>query len=332
MRPALVMLCLAFLSTGAQAREADGRLGLLLLPNDARPALVLAGQSFVVVAREQAELALKSISGTFDVRTRWIRLPSGLHEGVGRVPPGAPPGMYTLEGVSDGTKDRNFRSVFVYESFPETYRVAHLSNLRIGSETGRDTRIFQSTKAINEADVAIVLVTGDLTNAGTPKQYAQALDLLGDCLAPTLVSLGHAEQASGLAGDFLGPSTFALRFGWDGYLGYYSATLDDLDMEGRAGEMYRMRRSIRSARWSVGFTNDYGPDVRLRDQLILFLDDPLDVVITARHALTHEVRFSIPWGDTRGFAMPTSDRGGVQIYDVGPGGVHLSAGPGHNID
>ncbi len=329
MRRALATVCLAFLGTGAWAREADGRLGLLLLPNDARPALVLAGQSFTVVARTQAELALKSVSGTFDVGTRWVRLASGLYEGVGKVPPGALPGTYALKGVSGGADDVNFRSVFVYESFPETYRVAHLSNLRIGSKTGRDTGIFQSTKAINEAGVAIVLVTGDLTDAGTPKQYAQALDLLGDCLAPTFVSVGRAEQASGLAGDFLGPAAFAVRFGPDGYLGYYSATLEELDLEGRAGAMYRMRRSIRSARWSVGFTNDYGPNVRMREQLILFRDDPLDVVITARHAQMREVRFSIPWGDTRGFAMPTSDRGAVQIYDVGRGGVHLSAGPGH---
>ena len=329
MRRVLAAAGLVLLGTGAWAREADGRLGLLLLPNDARPALVQAGQSFTVVAREQAKLSLKSVSDSFAVGIRWVRLPNGLYEGVGRVPPGAPPGTYTLEGVSDGTEDRNFRSVFVYESFPETYRVAHLSNLRIGSETGRDTRIFQSTKAINAAGVAIVLVTGDLTDAGTPQQYAQALDLLGDCLAPTLVSVGRVEQASGLAGDFLGPPTFAVRFGPDGYLGYYSATIDELDLEGRAGEMYRMRRSIRSAYWSVGFTNYYGPEVPLRDQLVLFRDDPLDVVITARQSLRREVGFGIPWGDTRGFAMPTSERGAVQIYEVGRGGVHLSAGPGH---
>ncbi len=329
MRRVLAAAGLVLLGMGAWAREADGRLGLLLLPNDARPALVQVGQSFTVVAGEEAELALESVSDSFAVMTSWVRLPNGLYEGVGRVPPGAPRGAYTLKGVSDGTEDRNFRSVFVYESFPETYRVAHLSNLRIGSETGRDTRIFQSTKAINEASVSIVLVTGDLTNAGTAKQYAQALDLLGDCRAPTLVSVGRAEQVSGQAGDFLGPTTFAVRFGLDGYLGYYSATPDELDIEGRAGEMYRMRRSIRSARWSVGFANYYGPDGGLRDQLVLFRDDPLDVVITARYPLMREVRFDIPWGNTKGFAMPTSDQGAVQIYDVGPGGVHLSAGAGH---
>lgn len=333
MRPVFTAACVFLLSTAACAREADGSLGLVLIPNDARPALVLRGDSFSVLTRAEADLRLTSVSGSHSLRTDWARLPSGLYEGVSHVPAGVAAGPYTLEADSDGGGDQNFRSVFVYESFPESYRIAHLTNLRIGSETGRDTRIYQSTKEINEAGVSIVLVTGDLTSTGSREQFAQALDLLSDCRAPTLVCLGSVEMASGLSRDYLGPASFAHRFGLDGYLGHYTPELAGLDVRGRAGELHRMRRSIRDARWSVGFTNYYGPETSLRDRLVLFRDDPLDYVICAKRSGGHEARFGVPWGwrtsgRTTGFAMPVSARGAVQIFDVRPGGVQLFRGPG----
>lgn len=333
MRPVLAAACLFLLSTAACAREADGSLGLVLLPNDARPALVKSGNSFSVLARAEAELRLTSVSATHSLSTDWARLPSGLYEGVSQVPSEIAAGPYALEADSDGAEDRNSRSVFVYEAFPKSYRIAHITNLRIGPETGGDRRIYQSTKEINEADVSIVLVTGDLTSTGSGEQFARALDLLSDCRAPTLVCSGSVEMASGLSRDYLGPASFVVRFGLDGYLGHYVSELGGLDMRGRAGELHRARRSIRDARWSVSFTNYYGPESSLRDQLVLFRDDPLDYVICARRLGGDEARFSVPWehrtgGRTIGFAMPVSAPGAVQIFDVGPGGVQLVQGPG----
>lgn len=307
----------------ACSREQDGRLGLVLVPNNARPALVQMGDSFAVLARSTAELHLTSVTVSLSVKTTWLRLPNGLYKGLSELPPGIPAGTYALESVSKDTEDTNYRSVFVYEKFPETYRVAHLSNLRIGSKMGRDTGIYQSTKAINEAEATLVLVTGDLTSAGTPKQFAQALDMLSDCRAPTLVCPGPAEIASGLSLEYLGPTPFAVRFGLDGYLGYYAAEQGGWDPEGRSGELHRLRRSIRSARWSVGFTNRYDPDGSLRDHLVLFRDNPLDVLICALHSGAQTRQFDIPWGDARGFAMDGSTRGAVQFFEVSSGGVQL---------
>ncbi|MDK1021155.1 MAG: hypothetical protein QGD90_05920 [Candidatus Hydrogenedentes bacterium] len=328
MRHVFTAACACLLSMAACAREADGSLGLVLLPNDARPALVQSGGTFSVLTRAEAELRLTSVSATHSLSTAWARLPSGLYEGVSHVPAEIAAGTYTLEADSDGGEDRNSRSVFVYDVFPVSYRIAHLTNLRIGAETGRDTRIYQSTKAINEAGVSIVLVTGDLTSAGSREQFAQALDLLSDCRAPTLVSLGSAEIASALSRDYLGPATFTHRFGLDGYLGYYTSELGELDLRGRSGKLHRARRSIRDARWSVGFTNHYGPESCLRDQLVLFRDNPLDYVICAKRPGGDQAQFSVPWGRTSGFAMQATARGAVQIFDVGLGGLQLVQGPG----
>lgn len=319
----IFVFVVTLINAQAYAREQDGRLGLVLVPNNARPALVEMGDSFAVLARSKAEMHLTSVTVSLSIKTTWLRLPNGFYEGVSELPAGIPAGTYALESVSEGAKDTNHRSVFVYEKFPETYRVVHLANLRIGSDIGRDTGIYQSTKAINEAGAAIVLVTGDLTSAGTPKQFAQALDMLNDCRAPTLVCPGPVEIASGLSEEYLGPTPFALRFGPDGYLGYYTSEQGGWDPEGSSGRLHRLRRSIRSARWSVGFTNRYDPDGSLRDHLVLFRDNPLDVLICALHPGAQTSRFGIPWGDARGFAADGSTRGAVQFFDVSSGGVHL---------
>ncbi len=335
MRLVLAAACLFFLSAAACAREADGSLGLVLLPNDARPALVKGGGSFSVLTRAEAKLRLVSDLDTHSLSTSWVRLPDGLFEGVSVVPVEITAGPYTLEAVSDGGEDRNSRSVFVYGAFPESYRIAHLANLQIGLQTGRDAGVQRSVKAINEADVSIVFVTGDLTSTGSGAQFAQALDLLSNCRAPTFVCLGNVEAASGLSRDYMGPTPFVVRFGLDGYLGHYVSGPGEVDMRGRAGKLHRARRSIRDARWSVGFTNRYGLDSGFRDQLVLFRDDPLDYVICAGRSGGGEGLFSVPWGQrtggrTVGFAMPASARGAVQIFDVGPGpgGLQLVQGPG----
>ncbi len=86
MRHVFGAACVFLLSTAACAREADGSLGLVLLPNDARPALVQSGGTFSVLARAEAELRLTTVSGTLSLSTDWARLPSGLYEGVSQVP------------------------------------------------------------------------------------------------------------------------------------------------------------------------------------------------------------------------------------------------------
>ena len=313
-RSAIAVVFLLF-AAPAWPRDADGRLGLLVLPNDTRPALVLRGEAFVVVARARAKLTLISTSAAHPVSIIWAPVAGGLVRGTCNLPPDVPPGPLTLEAINDTTTDRNARSVFVYDAFPESYSFAHLSHLRIdsGSEASLDNALLD----LDGPGFSFVLVTGELTEDGTAGQIAQALSALADIRLPTFVCPGHAEMASGLAEDYFGPMPFTFRFGADGYLGHYLPQMDGPDISGRAGKLHRLRRSIRASRWSVGFLNAYGPEGATRDQLVLFRDDPLDYVISAEQASGPGFEFNIPWGKTVGFGSSGRTRT-VQAFELSP--------------
>ena len=319
----IFILLIVVVSSHAYPRDLDGRLGPILSPNNARPALVLKGGSFEVQARSRVELQLTSDAAPLPIETIWVRLPNGIFQGTSKLPPDVAPGTYALETNTKDFEDTNRRSVYVYEEFPETYRIAHLSNLRAGAESGRDENVLRSITAINVSKAAIVLITGDLTDGGTPEQFVRALDLLNECGAPTFVCPGPAEIVSERALEYLGPTPFAFRFGPDGYLGHFTAESSGWDPTGASGRLHRLRRLIRSARWSVGFTNRYDPHGNVRDHLVLFRDDPLDFLICALQAEGRTGEFEIPWGGAIGYAADGARRGAVQLFEVDSSGVAL---------
>lgn len=312
---------------GAWGREPDGRLGLLLVPNETRPALVVAGESFEVLARGQANLALQSSETSVPLSVSWELAGGGLFRGTCVVVPGIAPGRYSLKASDGSMEDTVSQSVFVYETFPKSYTVAIVSNPRIGVAGIAVERIRRSVMAVREAGAALVLIAGDFTAEGTAEQFAQGLNLTGEYGVPTFICSGNADRALGLAREFLGPMPFAFRFGPDGYLAHDLPPLDGLDLEGHAGDVHRLRRSIRAARWSVGFGGAYRLESEIRDQLVLFHDDPLDVWIAAAGG-DAQSRVTIPWGKTIGYGLPDAAAPGTVLFvEVGLGGVKLAPGP-----
>lgn len=309
---------IALTSALAHARDAEGRLDLILSPSNTQPAIVVRGGTFPVALREEAALRLESAAGSFALSAPMATIQRGLRTKEIALPENVPAGTYTLVGSAGDEADRNYRAVVVLDAAPETYRIAVWSNLRVSADPQRpDTDLYRVSAQINAGGAALVLVTGDLTASGTPEQFRLALDILNDCNAPTLVAPGGIDFASGGVERFLGTYPVAVPFGLDGIL-LCSAPRAASGVE--AGKLYLERRRIRPARWSIGAAPefDFGD---LRGQLTALVDDPLDAVLGAPAAVTEPSEVA-SWGDARVFTSPP-DRATLQWYTVTPQRVSI---------
>lgn len=310
-------MCLA--ATIADARDAQGRLGLVLAPNSTQPAIVVRGDAFEVTLREDAALRLESAAGYFPLSESETRVLRGSHVARVTLPAEVPAGTYTLAGTSATGQDRNYRSVVVLDAPLETYRIAVWSNLRVGADPQHpDTELYRGSAQINSGGAALVLVTGDLTAGGTPEQLRLALDILNDCNAPTLVAPGAIDFASGQAENFLGVYPAAVLFGFDGIL---IGSAPHVSLGAEAGRLHLERRRVRAARWSIGAVPEFDLG-RLREQLTVIVDDPLDAVLGVPAGAVAESGDPSPWGRADVFTVPP-DRAALQWYIVTPQRVSM---------
>lgn len=319
MRLLTLVAATCFLAVTAQARDADGRLDLVLSPNSAQPAIVVRGGTFNVVLREDSVLRLESAAGSFALTTPAAKTQRGFPVVEVTVPAEVPAGTYTLAGSKDDKTDRNYRSVVVLDEPLESYRIAVLSNLRVSADPERpDTDLYRTTGLMNGGGAALVLVTGDLTATGTPEQFRLALEILNDCHAPTLVAPGAMDFASGHVPEYLGAYPLAVPFGLDGVL-LCSAPRAASGVE--AGKLHLERRRIRASRWSIGAVPllDLG---LVRDQLTVLVDDPLDAAVGAPTGVVRETGEASPWGTTRLYAAP-QQRAALEWFLVNPQRVQI---------
>lgn len=295
----------------ASARDAEGQLRDLLVPNEGAPALVRPGATFRVLSKAQGRLSL--VNGrVWPVEAAWKRS-AGRYEAVGTVAQTVPPGRYALLLETDAETDLNACSVWVYDSFPETYAVAHVTDPRLGVGSGAFSQILDE---INAEQPALVLISGNLTQTGAPADFLQLLGELARCDRPTFLTPGDLDRR--LYETYFGPANYAVWFGQDAYLALDLADPDTADGLGAGdGELHRLRRAIKAARWATGFTARYVPTAAVRAQLALFVDDPLDFVLTGADDAEQETVL-IPWGATTGLATPPASAGHFRLIDVTP--------------
>jgi predicted phosphodiesterase len=326
MRITTVFLCAA-LPWIAQARDLDGSLGLIRTPNDGMPAIVLPGESFTAEVAAKADLFLRAGDAEFPVDSEWTEWPGDRFTATCSVPPHLPPGRYSLVARTGDIEDVNLRSVYVYKSFPDTYTVAHITDTRIGSKRHprSSEAIFAGiVDALNEAEPDLVLVTGNLTEEGSLEQFESFLSTLNELKAPTFVCAGSRDRQGRNYKAFFDKARYAFRFGPDGYLAFDGkdyVVADGLGTE--VAELQRLRRSIKSSRWSIGFTHRYEPRMGILAQLILFVDTPLDFLVFGqwhREAPLDEI--AVPWGSrhgrTRMVLTPAAIDGQLRYVEVGP--------------
>lgn len=323
-RKLLVILALA--ATAASAREPDGSLGLIRTPNNGIPALVTPGDVFGAVLTGRAALRLAGRGSALELAAEWTPLPNGRFKAQCTVPTGTQPGTYALEAVAGDKVDRNVRSVYVRESFPKNYAIAHLTDTHIGSN-----RHFRSSedifrdlvKAVNASRAAFVLVTGDLTDHGTPDELRSFINVLNRCTLPTFVCAGEHDHRGQHYERFFGPGRYLFWFGHDGYLSFDTGDyVVASELGPQDGDLQILRRAIKPARWSIGFTHRYDSDQGMRSQITLFIDNPLDHLLYGHwHRANREEEGKVPWGRTFITFTPAGIDGAMRLIDVSPSAI-----------
>lgn len=324
-RTVLILAISGLAGIPAMARNADGTLGLILIPNNGIPAIMDPQGTFEAVLEEEAALSLSNGSGEWPLAVDWSRRPDGKSLGLCHLETPIPAGAYTLQAKAGDRTDSNLRSIYVLEAFPEAYQVAHITDIHTG--TTRHTRpdeeiIAEVIEAINASEAAFALVTGDLTENGEPEQFRDFLALLDTCRLPTFVVPGNHDRQDSHYQHFFGPLTYRFFFGPDGYLAFDTKDFMIADeMSGQDGLLHLYRRQMRAARWSIGFTHRYDVTMGVRAQITLFVDDPLDYIVCGHTHREPGEQDGIPWGSTRLVMTPAAIDGKLRFLKVDNGGV-----------
>jgi len=240
LRAAVCVFMLGLTSLGASARNLDGTLGLIVRPISTVPTIVRAGDGFEVTIRadrpveEMRVLLYQGSDATMLVAHSRQEPPLEPKEGLVTVPVTVAgtvrPGLYNLYVRADpgGRSDTAERAVKVVAEWPDRYSFAHVTDVHIGRQDPplRDQVFRRTASEINRLGVDFVLITGDLTDQGTPEQYRLFLQLLDHFDVPTFVTPGNhdrGENARFGAPDniyerYCGPGNYAFDFGRHRYL------------------------------------------------------------------------------------------------------------------
>ncbi len=352
-RIVLGVFLITIVSLPAVARQADGALGLIRVPNSGQPAIVMPGDRVAVHALSRGDLQLVADDATQRLKVDWNDRLDGSFEAEVSIPEDTPSGTYALSMDYQGEFEHNARAVYVIDSFPERYQVAHITDAYIGRDDETTAELRGVIHAINarykaalvepepESEeepesiplpLAFVLFTGDLTADATPKQFSEVVDLLDECLVPTFVVPG-VHDANGLVFEsFFGPATYRFVYGDDGYLAFDTRDLIPAeDAHPQQGLLERFRRELMPRRWSIGFTHRYDPKMGMRAQMTLFVDAPLDHLLFGHwgRANTDEER-ATPWGHTGITVSPPVAEGSYRLLEVGP--YALRPGPVETVN
>ncbi|HPO14988.1 MAG TPA: metallophosphoesterase [Candidatus Hydrogenedentes bacterium] len=309
---------LVFWTGIAYARGGDGALALIQTPNNGIPAIAAPGQTFEAILTGRADLRIMNGTQEFPLTAAYTDLPGGRVQAKCSVPPDAPEGAYQLAAANGGITDQNNRSVFVRKTYPEVYPIAHVSDAHIGRNEAAANALRAILQALNQSDALFVALTGDLTDNGTPEQFTAFVEILDTCTLPTFVCPGNHDRAADHYERFFGPLTYAFQFGQDGYLSFDTKDYCPADELGsQDGALERYRRLLKPCRWTIGLTHRYDPMMGMRSQIILFVDNPLDVLLFGHwHRENKEDEKVVPWGNTRLSVVPAAVDGVYRILDV----------------
>ncbi len=242
-------LVVAVAALGASARNLDGTLGLIMRPISTAPTIVKSGDSFEVTIRADAPVqALRVAMYHGPEMTQLLthtreQPPLEPADGVltvrVTVPDTTPAALYSLYVRADpgGRSDTAERAVKVVAEWPTTYSFAHVTDVHIGRlDPPLRQEVFRRTASeISRMGVEFVLITGDLTDQGTPEQFRTFLQLLDHFDAPTFVTPGNHDRGANYqfgAPDsiyerYCGPANYAFDFGRHRYLSFDTRWQDE---------------------------------------------------------------------------------------------------------
>jgi predicted phosphodiesterase len=240
LRVFLCVLLLAATCLAASARNLDGTLGLIMRPISTVPTIVKAGEAF--------DLAIRADQPVQDMRVLMYLGPQmtpllshtreqpplepkdGVVTVQVTVPNTVQPALYNLYVRADPPRrgDTAERAVKVISQWPDTYSFAHVTDVHIGRQDPpfRDQVFKRTASEINRLGVDFVLLTGDLTDQGTPEQYRLFLQLLDNFDVPTYTTPGNHDRGENAGFDkpnpiyerYCGPANYTFDFGRHRYV------------------------------------------------------------------------------------------------------------------
>lgn len=290
----------------AIARTPEGMLGALRLPNNARPAMVHAGESFAVEAQRRGALRMANDAAQHTLAPEWKDGPGGIFRATVKAPAEAAPGAYALEWNEGDEGDRNARSVYVLPAieqpnpFSQQYAVACVSiDL---NESGSKPGI-GSIAAIDPAQAQFVVVF----LRGDEGRFTDVLAGLDASPVPTVVVIDSTEA---IAQRWFGPRTFMSRYGPDAFLAPAAGANGIGDELGPVPEnLARLRRDCKDARWTVGLFSSAGEAVSMRNEITLNVDNAFHVRLYGAAAIAHDtqVRAWAGWFEApKDYALPAN--------------------------
>jgi predicted phosphodiesterase len=238
-----LLLCVFLLAAAcavACARNLDATLGLITRPISTLPAIVKTGDAFEITLRvdqpvEELRVVLYRGPDQTVVFTQTSQQPplvpkDGLVTVQATVPATVQPGLYNLLVAARPQRkfDTAERAVKVVAAWPEAYAIAHVTDTHIGRQDPplRDQVFLRTASEINRLGVDFVIITGDLTDNGTPEQYRLFLQMLDHYEVPTFVTPGNHDRGPDaefgkpdpIYERYCGPANYAFDFGRHRYL------------------------------------------------------------------------------------------------------------------
>jgi predicted phosphodiesterase len=272
----------------------------IYLPRIIAPALVLNGSSFEIVVdaptdaagwqasvyREYQDFTLSLSDITYNSSTGQWNLNA-------TVAPTTNPDLYDLHlELTTGGETLTlveWNAVAVYESFPESFTIIHITDSHIFSNPSyRDVQLRKTIHEANLMKADLIIFTGDLVETPSSTSFNRVKSCIRSSRIPVLATTGNHDLPGPLYEEILGPQYHTHEFGDvflimadtgnDAYFGPDQIAQIEQDLIAHSSAKLKIL-GFHYPVWGISTADEFGneTDWHGRPQLYYFLDDYQDI-------------------------------------------------------
>ncbi len=268
----------------------------IVLPRIGAPALVLKGSSFEIIVdapadasnwqarvyREYQDFSLSLSDITYNSSTGQWNLNA-------TVAPSTNLDLYDLylELTTGGQPLElvEWNAVAVYESFPESFTIVHITDTHIFSTPGyRDVQLRNTIHEANLMNADLILLTGDLVETPGDTAFNRVRSCMRSSRIPIFACPGNHDLPGPLYEEIIGPEYYAFEFGEvfvimantgnDAFFGAEQIAQIEQDLIDHSSAKLKIL-AFHYPIWGISTADEFGneTDWHGRPQLFYFLDD-----------------------------------------------------------